>query len=89
MIRTFHALRTVQPGFAQPEKLQLIRVSIPPSQVQDPARVIRMQNDILDKIAAEDPPRIGFRVELPPRDGNYLWGQWHGTRPLPSLTVVR
>ncbi len=52
MIRTFQALRRVDPGFAHPEQLQLARISIPPSLVKEPERVIRMQNDILDKVAA-------------------------------------
>jgi putative ABC transport system permease protein len=52
MIRTFRAMRNVQPGFLRPEDLQTIRISIPPSQVQDPEQVARMQNAIRDKIAA-------------------------------------
>jgi predicted permease len=51
MIRTFQALRTIDPGFAQPEHLQTIRIAIPPS-IADPERVTRMQNDIVDKLAA-------------------------------------
>ena len=31
MIRTFQALRTVEPGFTHPEQLQTVRISIPPS----------------------------------------------------------
>jgi predicted permease len=52
MIRTFRAMRNVQPGFSQPEELQTIRISIPPSQVQDPEQVARMESAIRDKIAA-------------------------------------
>jgi predicted permease len=52
MIRTFLALRDVQPGFTQPEQLQTVRVNIPPSLVPEPQRVTRMQNDILDKLSA-------------------------------------
>ncbi|MBI4473239.1 MAG: ABC transporter permease [Acidobacteria bacterium] len=51
MIRSFQALRNVHPGFTRPEQVQMVRVSIPPSQVEEPERVIRMQNDILDRIA--------------------------------------
>ena len=36
MIRTFQALRSVQPGFTQPESLQTLRIAIPESQVADP-----------------------------------------------------
>jgi putative ABC transport system permease protein len=52
MIRTFQALRSVQPGFAHPEQLQLLHVSIPDTEVKDPERVVRMQNDMIDKLAA-------------------------------------
>jgi putative ABC transport system permease protein len=51
MIRTFQAMRQVQPGFTNPEEIQTLSVSIPPAQVKEPERVARMQQDILDKIA--------------------------------------
>ena len=37
MIRTFQALRHVEPGFSQPEHLQTVRISIPPSLIRGPA----------------------------------------------------
>ncbi len=52
MIRTFLALRNVQPGFTRPAEIQLLRVSIPDAQVQSPEQVMRMQNAMLDKLAA-------------------------------------
>jgi putative ABC transport system permease protein len=52
MIRTFQALRGVQPGFTHPEQVQLLRISIPDTQVKEPERVMRMENDMLDKLAA-------------------------------------
>jgi putative ABC transport system permease protein len=52
MIRTFQALRSVQPGFSHPGQVQMLRVSIPESQVKEPERVTRMQNEMLDKLAA-------------------------------------
>jgi putative ABC transport system permease protein len=52
MIRTFQALREVQPGFTKPEHVQLLRISIPESQVKDSERVTRMENEMMDKIAA-------------------------------------
>jgi predicted permease len=52
MMRTFRALRHVEPGFTAPEEIQTLRISIPTAQVSEPARVARMHNDILDKIAA-------------------------------------
>ncbi len=52
MIRTFQALRQVQPGFTHPETVQLLRISIPGTQVKEPERVMRMQNEMMDKLAA-------------------------------------
>ena len=52
MIRTFQALRNVQPGFTRPESLQLLRITIPDTAVKEDERVMRMQNEMLDKLAA-------------------------------------
>ena len=52
MIRSFRMLRSVQPGFSQPDQVQTVRLAIPPTQVADAQAVTRMQKAILDKIAA-------------------------------------
>ena len=52
MIRTFRALRQVQPGFTSPEEILTLRVSIPEAQVPDADRTLRMQADIMDRISA-------------------------------------
>jgi predicted permease len=52
MIRTFAALRDVRPGFAGPENVQMLRLSIPEAQVPEPERVVRMQHDIVERIAS-------------------------------------
>jgi predicted permease len=52
MIRTFQALRNIQPGFTHPEELQLLRVFIPEAQVKEPDQVMRMQDAMRDKLAA-------------------------------------
>ena len=52
MIRTFQALRNVPPGFMHPEQVELLHISIPESLVKDPERVMRMENDMIDKLAA-------------------------------------
>jgi len=51
MIRTFEALRSVQPGFAQ-GGVQTLRLSISQADVPDAGRVSRMQQEILDQLAA-------------------------------------
>jgi hypothetical protein len=52
MIRSFQALKQVQPGFSRPEEVQTLRISIPESQVRDPVAVVRMEQSIADKLAA-------------------------------------
>ena len=51
MIRTFQALRHVDPGFTQPEQVLVLSLGIPTTQVKDPEAVIRMHQAIADKIA--------------------------------------
>jgi predicted permease len=52
MIRTFAALRNVQPGFSRPAEVQTFRVSIPRSQVKENEAVARMNQAIADKLAS-------------------------------------
>jgi putative ABC transport system permease protein len=40
----------VQPGFTRPSEVQILEVSIPEPQVREPQKVLRMQNDMLEKI---------------------------------------
>ncbi len=66
MIRTFAALRKVDPGFTDPRRLQVMRISIPDSVIAEPERVARTQNAILDKLVAI--PGVlsaGFATEMP------------------------
>ena len=51
MIRTFQEQRRVRPGFSNPQQVQTFRIAIPPAQVEKPERVIRMENDIVEKLA--------------------------------------
>jgi predicted permease len=52
MIRTFAALRNVEPGFADVPHIETMSVSIPDMLVTDTHSVAQMQNQILDKLAA-------------------------------------
>jgi predicted permease len=52
MIRTFQALLAVDPGFADAASLQTVRLAIPVALEPDAARVLRMQNDIVDALEA-------------------------------------
>jgi predicted permease len=74
MIRTFQALRTVQPGFTQAEHLQTMRISIPESLVAKPEQVIRIQNNILDKVAAiPGVASVGFASAMPMEGYGSMW----------------
>ncbi len=74
MIRTFQSLRRVDPGFTHPEQLQLTRISIPPSLIKEPERVIRTQNDIRDKLAAiPGVTSVAFGSEMPMESSDLDW----------------
>ena len=45
MIRTFEALRAVEPGFTEPESLQTFRIGVPPQLVPDAQAVWRLQQN--------------------------------------------
>jgi putative ABC transport system permease protein len=42
----------VQPGFTHPEQVQLLHIVIPDTHVKDSERVARMENEMIDKLAA-------------------------------------
>jgi len=50
MIRSFLALRSIDPGFVAPQQVQTFRISIPEAQVPDPERAAQMQRDILSEV---------------------------------------
>jgi predicted permease len=52
MIRTFQALRHVDPGFANPQDVLTLRLNIPTAQVKEPEAVVRMHQAIVEKITA-------------------------------------
>ncbi|HUA87634.1 MAG TPA: ABC transporter permease [Bryobacteraceae bacterium] len=51
MIRTFQTLRHVRSGFADPAKLQTLRVYVPEAQIKEPERVIAMFQEIQRRLA--------------------------------------
>lgn len=52
MIRTFQALRMVNPGFNKPEEVQTMSFYIPEAQVKDPVQVMHMEQEIVDRMRA-------------------------------------
>jgi predicted permease len=52
MIRTFQALRNVQPGFFLPEEVETVRLFIPSALIKDELAVVRAEQGIVDKLAS-------------------------------------
>jgi putative ABC transport system permease protein len=73
MIRTFQALRHVDPGFAAPQEVLTFRISIPESAVKEPEAVVHMEQNIRDRLA-EIPgvTSVAFTTIIP-LDGS----NWH------------
>src|SRR5688572_1818779 len=66
MIRTFQALRDVDPGFSDPATIQTARIWVPRSVSTDPEQIMRIQRDMLDRIAAlPGVAAAGFTSHLP------------------------
>jgi predicted permease len=93
MIRTFRALMHVSPGFVEPDTLQTFRFSIPETQIPDtePERVVRMEEAILNKLAAvPGVSSVGLSTAVP-MDGHdsndVLYAQDHvyGEGELPPI----
>jgi predicted permease len=73
MIRTFQALRNVQPGFVRPSEVQTLSISIPEAQVRDREQVARMQEAMLRKVA-EIPGVVSAALSSSiPMDGGGSW----------------
>ena len=51
MIRTFLQMRSVDPGFANASALQTLRIAIPNSTIADSRNVLRVENNIEDKMS--------------------------------------
>jgi predicted permease len=89
MIRTFAALRGVEPGFADPSNLQTMRISIPETLISSPVLVTRTQNSIADRIAAiPGVTAVAFARALPMEGDDPNWDQlliegknYHGAEP--------
>jgi predicted permease len=76
MIRTFLAMRNVDPGFSGPTSLQVMRLSIPETLLRDSTTTVRMQNSILDKLAAiPGVSSAGFAASVPMSGAEPNWDQ--------------
>jgi len=52
MIRTFQSMRRVQPGFTNPGTLQTMRIAIPGDVAADDARVLALQQNLVEGLAS-------------------------------------
>ena len=78
MIRTFMAMRNVDPGFSDPASMQVLRLTITETMVSDPQMVTRMQNNILDKLAAiPGVSSTGFTASVPMSGAEPNWNEIH------------
>jgi len=76
MIRTFAALRNVQPGFTDPSHVETMRMSIPETLMRDPLMVTRTENEIADKIAAiPGVSSVGFATSFPMEGFDANWDE--------------
>lgn len=70
MIRTFRALTQIQPGFSGPEQVQTLSLSITEAQVPEPAKVLRMEQDITEQLKTVPGVRSVAIATALPMDGN-------------------
>jgi predicted permease len=76
MIRTFLAMRNVDPGFSDPPSLQVMSLTIPETLVRDSITAVHMQNSILDKLAAiPGVSSTGFAAAVPMSGGEPAWNE--------------
>jgi predicted permease len=96
MIRTFEALRTVDPGFTGAQHLQLMRISIPESLVAEPERITRIQDEIADKLQAIPGVKSAAFVSEMPMEGFdsdwdtiYAQDKTYSDNEIPPLRLYR
>jgi predicted permease len=74
MIRTFMALRNVDPGFNDAAHIETLNIYIPKQVAQDPHMVARMQREIGDKLAAiPGVASVGFAANVPMDGAGENW----------------
>jgi putative ABC transport system permease protein len=89
MIRTFQALLDIEPGFASTGDVQTARVWVPPPQAREPERVTRMQQDILDKVAALPNVRAAAFTSAVPMEGPLRVWQTYAPGTMPPLRRIK
>jgi predicted permease len=84
MIRTFHAMTQINPGFSEPAQLQSFRISVPDTQVKENEAVVHMYEAMLAKLSAIPGVRSVAVTTAIPMDGSgnndILYAQDHTYR---------
>jgi predicted permease len=92
MARTFRALHHVDPGFSEPSAVETARVGIPATEVKDPERVVRTEEQILRKIEAVAGVSQAAMVSLIPLDGgtnNPVFAEDHAAHQVATPPIRR
>ena len=95
MIRTFAALRGVDPGFTNPEQVQTLRIEIPETDVKDPVQAVRMEQQIKDKIGAiPGVTSVGLTSNVPTEGGGwhdpiFVEDQAYSTTKIPPIRLFK
>jgi predicted permease len=89
MIRSFDALQDVEPGFAEPERVQVFALTIPQAVAPDIGEMLRMQREIHGRLAAiPGVESVGFQSILP-LSGGPRGGLTFEDKPMAPGTVPR
>jgi putative ABC transport system permease protein len=95
MIRTFEALRDVQPGFTNPDDVLTFRIGIPETQVSDPTAVVRMEQAVAERIASVSGVQSVAMISALPLDGEswsdplFIEGKVYGQDEIPPIRRFR
>ncbi len=75
LLRTAVALHAIDPGFAAPERVETLRISMRGNQVSDPEQVARRQRQIVEALATlPGVDAAGFASSMPMDDFNHQGG---------------
>jgi len=95
MIRTFFAIRHVNPGFTNPEQVLTMRLFIPETQVKERDASVRMHQAIMEKIGAIPGVTSVGLSSLMPMSGNgwndpvYVSDRSYAQREIPPLRLFQ
>jgi predicted permease len=88
MMRSFRALRMVDPGFTAAAELETMQIPIPRTQVQEAERVVRLQEAILRKLEAIPGVRAAGAINALPMEGASTNPVWAEGVPVPPGSIA-